>query len=105
VIGRGTAESIGWEQSRVDGLEGGLRNALVWEQGVVPTRKHPGSKLSHYGLSLDVQIAQHFVGAPAATNEADAIRIDVGAKECHGAGSAERACGNIERSKTVLCAQ
>ena len=46
--------------------------------------EHGGGQAGHNRLSLHVQVAVHFVGPPAA-DEADAVAVDAGAQERHGA--------------------
>ena len=59
-------------------LKGG--NGGVRVQPKFTMREHAGRKVSHDGLHLNVKVAEHFVTVPSA-EEADDIRIDLGAKE------------------------
>ena len=53
--------------------------------------QHGSGDTSHQeGLRLDVEVSEHLVGAPA-TDHAETVAVDSGAKECHGAASACRA--------------
>ena len=71
--------------------------------GKLPRRKlecaaaqHGGGDAGHEGLRLEVMITKHFVGAPAA-DHTDAVAVDSGAEESHGAARAGRAGGDIWR--------
>ena len=66
--------------------------------------KHAGRKMSHHRFSLNMKIAKHLVRLPTA-QEADAVRINIGAKERHGTGRAQRAGGNVLGKKAVLWAE
>ena len=77
---------------------------MVGKQRKVAAGKHLGREIAHDRLSLDMQVSQHLVGPPAA-EETNAIGIDVGAQECHGASGAEGAGGHVGRQETVSGAE
>jgi hypothetical protein len=79
------------------GLKGG--NVLARDECELAALKHEASEVAHHGLRLDVQIAEHDVGAPAA-EELDQIRVDAGAQKCHGAPGPEGACTDILGEET-----
>ena len=53
---------------------------------------------------LDMQVPEHLIGLPT-TQQADAIRIDVGTEKGHGARRPKRAGRNVGRKKSKLGAQ
>lgn len=73
---------------------------LVGDKGKISTGEHAGRKMTHEGLGLDVKIAQHFIGAPAA-EKANAVGVNVGTEECHGTGSTQGACRDVLGEETV----
>ena len=74
---------------RRETLKVGMRgDCSVGEKGVVPVRHHKRSETSHDGLRLQVEVAEHFVGAPP-TKQADEIGVDASDEESHGAGGAK----------------
>ena len=60
------------------------------KESVGATMKHPGRKITHDRLCLDMQVAEHFIRPPT-TNEANAVRVDLGAQEGHGTRRSEGA--------------
>ena len=60
---------------------------MIWQQSVVTTLKHSGREMTHKRLGLHVEVSEHLIGLPS-SQQANPIRVDVGAKEGHGAGSA-----------------
>ena len=56
--------------------------------------EHGSGQAGHERLSLDMEVPEEFIGAPA-TDEANPVRIDTGAEECHGATSAGGASGDV----------
>ena len=77
-------------------LEGGecMKCICIGKQSVLGADEHATGKALHEGSCLHVQVAKHFIGAPAA-DELDSIRVDAGTEECHRAGGAERAGADI----------
>ena len=61
---------------------------MVREQRISAAVEHAGREIAHEGLGLDMEISEHLVRLPAA-KEADAITVNIGAKESHCASSAE----------------
>ena len=58
--------------------------------------QHGSGDTSHQGLRLDVEVSEHLVGAPA-TDHAETVAIDAGAKECHGTSRSCRARRDVVR--------
>ena len=56
--------------------------------------QHGRGDAGHEGLRLEVEIAKHLVGAPAA-DHTDAVAVDSGTEESHGAARAGGAGGDI----------
>ena len=76
---------------------------LVWHVGIgmqdeSAMLQHAGGVVAHGGFGLDVEIAQHFIAAPA-PNQADHVCVDLGPKECHCAGRAKRAGRDVRGQK------
>ena len=59
---------------------------LYREESEGTAAKHGCSEAGHDGLRLYVKIPIHLVGTPA-TDEANAVAVDAGAEEGHGAAS------------------
>ena len=64
------AELGGWVEE-TGGKDVGLRRRYLWDicigvKGIGTAGQHCGSKIAHDRLSLEVQVSEHFVGAPAA---------------------------------------
>ena len=57
---------------------------LVWYQSEGTALEHALREASEHRAHLSVEVAQHFIGAPAA-DEADDVSIDAGAEEGIGA--------------------
>ena len=57
---------------------------------------HEGCEMHHEWIGLQMEVAEHFVGAPAA-DQFDNVGINLAAKESHGATCAEGASGNVPR--------
>ena len=74
------------------------------KKGIGAAMQHPGRKITHDRLSLNMQVSQHFIGAPA-PDETDAIGIDIGTQEGHGAGGAEGAGRDVLGHKIVSGAE
>ena len=79
------AAGLGWEQSKGGMLEHG--NISIRMHSERTLLEHWGRKITHYRFGLDVQIAKHLVGAPAA-EEFDNVLVDLGTKESHSARGA-----------------
>ena len=60
---------------------------MVREQRISAAVEHAGREIAHEGLGLDMEISEHLVRLPSA-EQANAVRVDVGAKERHGARGA-----------------
>lgn len=60
----------------------------------VAAAKHRGCDTRHNRLRLDMEIAVHFIGAPAA-NQPNAIGVNAAAEHGHGAARAGRAGRNV----------
>lgn len=71
------------------------------QDAVVAAAKHRGGNARHDGLSLHMQVPVHLIGFPP-TDEADAIAIDPGAEESHGAPGARGASGDVRGSETKV---
>ena len=67
---------------------------MVGKEGEVAARKHSGRKMTHDGFGLDMEVAEHFVGAPAA-KKSNAVRVNIGAKEGHCASCPEGPGRNV----------
>ena len=89
------------------GSGGVLGFALWWwirrYCGRITAREHLGSEASHRGVGLDVQISKHRPAIPT-PDETDAGAIDAGVEECHGAGGAESADGDLRWRDVVASA-
>ena len=73
--------------------DGGGGEGLVRKQGERAMFDHGGRQICDMRQGLGMEVAQHFVGAPA-THQPDNIGIDPGAKQRHGAASAEAVSGD-----------
>ena len=71
-----------------------LRDFGVRVKDEVSGGEHASGVVTHDGFGLDVEIAQHFVGAPA-SNKPNDVCVNAGAQEGHSASGAEAACGDI----------
>jgi len=74
------------------------RSVLSRDQGVLSPLQHEASEVAHDGVGLKVQVAEHFVGTPAA-DEADDVRVNLGEEEGHGPTRAKRAGGDVVREE------
>ena len=63
--------------------------------------EHSGSETAHDRLGLDMKVAQHLVGAPAA-DKTDDVGIDLGAKKGHGASRTKGAGTDVRGEETKL---
>ena len=60
------------------------RDQLVWMEGAkVAQINHFACKPAHDRLSLDMEVAKHFIRAPAA-NEPDDVTVYLGTQQGHG---------------------
>ena len=50
--------------------------------------------MHHERVSLEMEVAKHFVGAPAAY-EFDDVGINLAAQKCHGTASTQCSCGDV----------
>jgi hypothetical protein len=75
-------------------------NGAVGEQVELGVQ-HPGGKPSHDRFGLDMEVPEHFIGAPA-TDESDNVSVDLGAKEGHCASRTEGAGTDIVMEETEL---
>lgn len=66
--------------------------------------EHPGRKITHDGLGLDMEVTKHFVRSPA-SDEADQVGIDVSAEESHCTRGPEGPGRNVMRRETKLRAE
>jgi len=65
---------------------------------------HAFSKVAHYGLCLDMEVAEHGIGTPSA-QELDDVVVNTCAEERHGSGGAEGAGGNVRGAEAKWWAQ
>jgi hypothetical protein len=84
---------------RAEREEWGTQVLIHWDlgvgvQGEGALGEHSGRKVAHNGFGLEVEVAEHLVGAPS-TDKADDVGVDRRAEERHGAGGAEEAGGNV----------
>ncbi len=68
---------VGWvkEAPKWGGLS--LWNKVVWNECICPCGEHTLGVIAHEGISLDVEVSEHFVRAPPA-DEADDVRVHSG---------------------------
>ena len=59
-------------------------DVAIWYEPEVTFSDHGARKFAHDWCSLNMEILNHFVAAPAA-NEFDAVMINVGTEESHSA--------------------
>ena len=64
------------------------RDVLTGKKGVDATLEHAAGEVAHNGLGLEVKVAEHFIGPPAA-NQADDIGVNLCKKESHRVPSTE----------------
>ena len=64
------------------------------EQPKLAAPDHGWGEVHHERVGLKVQVAQHFIGAPAA-NKLDDVGINLSAEQCHGASRAKSASGDV----------
>jgi hypothetical protein len=74
-------------------------DVLVRKEDEVATVEHFGGEALHESISLEVEVAQHFVGTPSA-DEADDVGVDVSTEEGHGARGSERPSGDVIGKKS-----
>ena len=82
---------------RVGGL--GLWDLLVGVESEGATLQHKGSKVAHDRLSLEVKVAEHFIGPPT-SQKPNKVRVHMGAEEGHGPCGPETAGRDVRRQKT-----
>jgi hypothetical protein len=70
----------------------------AWEERVAPTIEHLLGKLAHYWLSLDMEIAQYLIQAPA-PQEADGAGVNMRTKESHDTGRTKGLGTNFGREE------
>ena len=75
------------------------RYQLVWDQGKVTALEHVASEGGHKWCRLQMEVTEHFVGAPSA-EKADDVGVDVGAEESVSASGSEAAGSNISGKKS-----
>ena len=61
-------------------------NDLVGEHAEVATSDHEGGQVHHKGVSLEMEVLQHFIRAPVA-NKFDDISVNAATEQCHGTAS------------------
>ena len=88
----------GREQASEDG------DVLTGEKGEGTATKHAGREIAHDRLCLDMEVSQHFIGAPAA-EELNDVGINLGAQQGHGAGGTEGASRDMLGEETVSRAE
>ena len=79
-------------------------DCLVGQESKGAALEHAGREIPHHRFSLHVEVAQHFVRAPA-TEQTNDITVDMGTKESHGARGPQRAGGNVFRGEAIQGAQ
>ena len=62
---------------------------------------HGRGEVPHKRVGLEVQVAQHLIGAPAADKLND-VGIDLSAEQCHSATRAKGACGDVFGLETQI---
>jgi hypothetical protein len=72
-----------------------LADVLARNKGVVTALEHEKYKVLHDGLSLEMKVAEHCIGAPPVANKADDVRIHSGEEEGHSPAHLERAGSDI----------
>ena len=77
---------------------------VIGKQGEVATLKHAGCKISHDRFGLDMKVAQHLVGPPAA-DELDAASVNVCTKEGHGPRGSQGASRHVVGKEAIHCTQ
>jgi hypothetical protein len=87
----------GWD------CKGGKNNSIYWDQLIWnqcegTAKEHAAGEVGHEGSGLQVEVAEHFVGAPSA-EKADDVGVNVGAEESISASGSEAAGGNISGEK------
>ena len=83
-------------------LEGGY--FLIWNEGEGPAREHALRETTEERAYLRMQVAQHFIGAPAA-DEAYDISVNAGAEEGIGSRGSEATGCDILGKETKRWAQ
>ncbi len=90
--------SKAWEVWSIHG------NSRVRVHGKGAVVEHTGSKIAHDGFGLDMEVAQHLIGAPA-SDQSDDVGINLGTKKGHGAGGAKGPGGNVGGEEAIERAQ
>jgi len=78
-----------------------LWNKVIGNERIRPSRKHTLGVIAHKRVSLDVEVPEHFVRAPAA-DEADDVGVDAGQEECRRASGAKTARRDLGRKETEV---
>ena len=86
----------GWEKEK----ELVHRNGTVGKQGELSVQ-HSGGETTHDRFGLNMEVTQHFIGAPT-TDETNDVSVNLCAKEGHGAGRTKRAGTDIRMKETDL---
>jgi hypothetical protein len=66
---------------------------------VVSANQHGSRKTLHDRLRLEMKVAKHGIGMPAA-EEANGVRVDIGIQESHGPTGTEGAGSDVGREET-----
>jgi hypothetical protein len=81
------------------------QESVHWHGAVRQQREfsseHSGSETAHDRLCLDMEVAQHLVGAPA-TDKTDDVGIDLGAKQGHSASRTKGAGTDVRGEESEL---
>jgi hypothetical protein len=70
----------------------GWGNVLSRQQGKITGKGHTSHEGVHEQVGLEMEVAKHFIRAPA-TNEMDDVGVNAGAKEGHGTAGTKAAGG------------
>ena len=84
---------MGPEAKRVGGKAAGVCG-LGWCEAERAAAQHGGHQAVHNQLRLHVQVAIHFIGTPS-SNETDAVAVNAGTKESHGAAGTSGTRGDV----------
>ena len=84
---------------------GGITSdVVIWVETEMPTLEHEGGEIAHDWLSLEVEIAEHFIRAPP-TQQSDDICVNITTKESHSARGAKGVGRNVLWEETELGAK
>ena len=75
-------------------------NLVIGMQGEGAFTEHAGGEIVHHGGGLDMEIPQHFVGAPA-PDKANGVVVDFGAEQGHSAGGPQGASRDVRWDEAV----